>query len=129
MTDTVRTGLAATFSLRAVSRAAFGCVLGAALLATGIPARAGDDDDTPIDTKILRSILEGLGLRKDGECGDQLRGARAAGDPAEPRFAAAGKFRRRDRQKSGLAERSGRAARRKKEAAQERNRRHHRMRR
>jgi hypothetical protein len=69
MTDTVRTGLAATLSLRAVSRAAFGCVLGAALLATSIPARAADDDNTPIDSKVFRSILEGIGLRKDGSAG------------------------------------------------------------
>jgi hypothetical protein len=65
MTETLRTGLAATFSLRAVSRAAFGCVLGAALLATSIPARAADDD-VPIDSKAFRSILEGIGLRRDG---------------------------------------------------------------
>src|SRR5664280_369530 len=67
MTDTLRTGLAATFSLRTVSRAAFGCLLGAALLAPGTPARAGDTDDgVPIDTKIIRGILEGFGLRRDG---------------------------------------------------------------
>jgi hypothetical protein len=68
MTDTLRTGLAATFSLRTVSRAAFGCLLGAALLMPSTPARAGDNDDSvPIDTKIIRGILEGIGLRKDGE--------------------------------------------------------------
>ena len=66
MTETLRTGLAAKFSLRAVSRAALGCLLGAALLATGTPARAGDDG-VPIDTKIFRGILEGFGLRRDGE--------------------------------------------------------------
>ncbi len=67
MTDTLRTGLAATFSLRTVSRAAFGCLLGAALLVPGTPARAGDNDDSvPIDTKIIRGILEGFGLRRDG---------------------------------------------------------------
>ena len=66
MTDTLRIGLAATFSLRTVSRAAFGCLLGAALLAPGTPARAGDDDNVPIDTKIIRGILEGIGLRRDG---------------------------------------------------------------
>jgi hypothetical protein len=65
MTETLRTGLAATFSLRTVSRAAFGCLLGAALLAPGTPARAGDDG-VPIDTKIIRGILEGIGLRRDG---------------------------------------------------------------
>jgi hypothetical protein len=49
--------LTATFTAGAL-----GLALGAAMLAT--PARAGDDD-TPIDTKILRSIMHGLGL-KDG---------------------------------------------------------------
>jgi hypothetical protein len=66
MTDTLRIGLVATFSLRTVSRAAFGCLLGAALLAPGTPARAGDSDDVPLDTKIIRGILEGIGLRRDG---------------------------------------------------------------
>ena len=70
MTDTLRIGLVATFSLRTVSRAAFGCLLGAALLAPGTPARAGDNDDNvPLDTKIIRGILEGIGLRRDGSEG------------------------------------------------------------
>jgi hypothetical protein len=43
-------------------------VLGAALLATTAPARA-EDDDVPIDTKILRGIMSGLGLKRDGESG------------------------------------------------------------
>ena len=64
MTETLRTGLAAKFSLRAVSRTALGCLLGAALLSTGTPARAGDSDDVPIDTKIIRGVLEGLGLQR-----------------------------------------------------------------
>jgi hypothetical protein len=46
--------------------AALSLALGAALLATALPARAADDE-TPLDTKIFRGILEGLGLRKDGE--------------------------------------------------------------
>ena len=45
---------------------ALGLALGAAVLAMPAPARAADDD-VPIDSKIFRSILEGLGLRKDGE--------------------------------------------------------------
>jgi hypothetical protein len=74
MTDTLRIGLAATFSLRTVSRAAFGCLLGAALLAPGTPARAGDNDDNvPLDTKIIRGILEGIGLRRDGSEGIAYR--------------------------------------------------------
>jgi hypothetical protein len=40
--------------------AAFGFALGVSLLA--LPARA--EDDVPLDTKILRSILEGLGLER-----------------------------------------------------------------
>lgn len=69
MTDLLRTSLAVKFSLRAVSRAALGCVLGATLLAAGAPARAADDG-VPVDSKIFRSVLEGLGLRKDGEAID-----------------------------------------------------------
>ena len=67
MTEILRTGLAAKFSLRAVSRAAIGCLLGAALLAAAAPARAADDDDNnnvPIDTKIFRGIMESLGLQR-----------------------------------------------------------------
>ena len=48
--------------------AALGLALGAAVLAAPTIARAGDDD-VPIDTKIVRSILEGLGLKKDGQAG------------------------------------------------------------
>ncbi len=67
MTDNVRTGLAAKFSLWALSLAALGCLLGAALLATSTPARAGDDDENvPIDTKIIRGLFENLGLQRDG---------------------------------------------------------------
>jgi hypothetical protein len=66
MTDMLRTSLAAKFSLRALSHAALGCMLGAALLATGTPARAADDD-VPIDRKIYRGVLESLGLQRDGE--------------------------------------------------------------
>ncbi len=66
MSDTLRTNGAAKFSLRTVSGAALGCLLGAALVASATPARAGDDD-TSIETRIMRGILEGIGLRKDGE--------------------------------------------------------------
>jgi hypothetical protein len=43
--------------------AAAGLALGAAMLALPAPARAADDD-VPIDTKILRAILEGIGLQR-----------------------------------------------------------------
>jgi len=66
MTDTLRTRLKAKFSLRAGSRAVLGCALGITLLTSGTPARAADDD-LPMDRKIFRGILEGLGLRRDGE--------------------------------------------------------------
>ncbi|MGN6571861.1 MAG: hypothetical protein ACTHLO_10640 [Pseudolabrys sp.] len=49
--------------------AAAGLVLVASMLVASAPARAADDndDDTPIDTKILRGILEGIGLERDGK--------------------------------------------------------------
>jgi len=49
------------------SAAAAGFVLVATMFAAPAPARAGDDDDTPMDTKILRGILEGIGLERDGK--------------------------------------------------------------
>jgi hypothetical protein len=45
---------------------AMSVALSASVLAWPTPCRAGDDS-VPIDTKIFRSILEGIGLRKDGE--------------------------------------------------------------
>jgi hypothetical protein len=45
---------------------ALGLALGAAALGWPAAARA-EDDSVPLDTKIFRSILEGIGLRKDGE--------------------------------------------------------------
>jgi len=49
-----------------LSAATAGLVLAAAMLAATAPARAADDDVAP-DTKILRSLLEGLGLQPDGK--------------------------------------------------------------
>ena len=46
--------------------AALSLALGAALLTTALPARAADDDAAS-GNSIFRGILEGLGLRKDGE--------------------------------------------------------------
>jgi hypothetical protein len=48
--------------------AALSLALGAAVLASSLPARA-EDDGVPIDTKIMRSIMSGLGLKRDGEPG------------------------------------------------------------
>src|ERR1035437_10120968 len=67
MTDTLQTGLAATFSLRTVSRAAFGCLLGAALLAPGPGAPAGEENAAPTTPKILRRILGGIARGKEGK--------------------------------------------------------------
>jgi hypothetical protein len=39
-----------------LSAAAAGFVLVAAMLIAPAPAKAGDDDDVPLDTKILRGI-------------------------------------------------------------------------
>jgi hypothetical protein len=46
--------------------AGFGLALGAALLLFPAAAHAGDDD-VSIDQKFMRGIMEGLGLRRDGE--------------------------------------------------------------
>lgn len=52
--------------MKLAASAAFGLALTAALLAAPSLARAQDDDDEPpIDTKIMRSIMEGLGLKRD----------------------------------------------------------------
>jgi hypothetical protein len=48
------------------SCAAFGLALGATALLLSAPARAADDD-VSIDQKFMRSIMEGLGLKRDGE--------------------------------------------------------------
>ena len=68
MTDTSRTGWAAQFRTRTIFRAALGCLIGGVLFTAAAPARAGNDDNSgeAFDTKILRSILEGLGLQRDG---------------------------------------------------------------
>jgi hypothetical protein len=48
--------------------AAIGIVLGVSLLLISAPARAADDD-VPIDTKIIRGILESLGLKSADDAG------------------------------------------------------------
>lgn len=66
MTQRVRSE-AAKFSLRALTGAGFGCLLGATVLATGSPARAGDNDENvPLDTRIIRGFMEQLGLTQGG---------------------------------------------------------------
>jgi hypothetical protein len=62
MTAQRSTGLTTKF----YASAALSLALGAAMLATSLPARA-EDDSVPLDTKILRGIMEGIGLKKDGE--------------------------------------------------------------
>ena len=64
MTDTSRTGWVAEIGTRAVLRAALGCLTGAVLLTAAAPARAGESD-VPLDTKIVRGIMEGLGLQRE----------------------------------------------------------------
>jgi hypothetical protein len=53
-------------TMKSTVSAAFGLALGAALVAVPGPARAADDD-VSIDTKIFRGLMEGLGLKRDGE--------------------------------------------------------------
>jgi hypothetical protein len=62
MTIRQPTGLTTKF----YASAAFSVALGAAVLATSAPARAAEDG-VSLDKQIFRGILEGLGLRKDGE--------------------------------------------------------------
>lgn len=49
---------------RAFSGVALSLTLAAAVLAAPMTARAAEDD-TPLDTKIMRGILEGIGLQKE----------------------------------------------------------------
>src|SRR2546427_870 len=51
------------------SRVLLGATLGLLLVigSAGIGARAEDDDEELLDTKIFRGVLKSLGLRKDGE--------------------------------------------------------------
>jgi hypothetical protein len=55
------------------SAGALSLTLGAAVLASAlawpVPARAAEDDSVPIDTKIIRNLMEGLGLKRDGTAG------------------------------------------------------------
>jgi hypothetical protein len=53
-------------SIGSLTRAALGLGLTAAFMAVSLPARAGDDD-VPIDTRILRSIMHSLGLKRGDE--------------------------------------------------------------
>jgi hypothetical protein len=54
-------------STRASLNAALAVALGAAVLTLPTLARAGDDENVPFDTKIVRSIMEGLGLKSGRE--------------------------------------------------------------
>ena len=54
---------------KALLRAAWGLALGVAFLAASGPARAADDDTVPADKQFMRNIMEGLGLKRDGEAG------------------------------------------------------------
>jgi hypothetical protein len=49
-------------TMKSCVSAAIGLALGVSLLTVSAPARA-DDDDVPIDTKVIRTILESLGLK------------------------------------------------------------------
>jgi hypothetical protein len=49
--------------------AAKALVLAAAISAFAAPVLAAEDDSVPLDTKIMRNIMEGLGLKRDGAPG------------------------------------------------------------
>jgi hypothetical protein len=57
---------AKVLSTKSAAAAAFGLAFSAAVFVSAAPARAADDD-VPLDSKILRGILEGIGLQKDGD--------------------------------------------------------------
>lgn len=52
-------------TVSALTGAALSVALAASVLLSTVPARA--EEDVPFDTKILRGLLESLGLKKDGE--------------------------------------------------------------
>lgn len=54
-------------SALSLAGAALSLALAAMILAAPTPARAADDEEVPLDSKIFRGILESLGLRRDGE--------------------------------------------------------------
>lgn len=56
------TRLSTTFR---ASAALFGLALGATLLGVSAPARAAEDEPS-VDQKLLRGLMEGLGLKRDG---------------------------------------------------------------
>ena len=66
MSDILCVSWRAKYRPGAVSRAALGCLLGAILLVVAPMARAADGDPS-LESKIYRGILEGLGLKRDGE--------------------------------------------------------------
>jgi hypothetical protein len=50
------------------SRAALSCALGLSIVLAAAPVRAADDDDNvPLDTKLIQKLMSGLGLKRDGE--------------------------------------------------------------
>lgn len=53
-------------TMKSAAGAALALALGAAMLTAPAPARAGDDE-TPFESKVLRGLMEGLGLKRDGE--------------------------------------------------------------
>jgi hypothetical protein len=49
--------------------AGIGIALGISLLAVSAPARAADDEDVPLDTKVINTIMESLGLKSADDSG------------------------------------------------------------
>src|ERR1700730_14289217 len=90
---------------RAALCATFGIVL---VIAGSTAVFAGDDDDDDLpDTKFLKGMLRGLGLRNGAGEGPKTRGAPAVGGPPKPRSAGPRYRRLAGGDQSGLASRSG----------------------
>lgn len=52
-------------TMKSTARLAFGLALGAVMLAAPVSVRA--EDDVPFESRVIRGVLEGLGLKRDGE--------------------------------------------------------------
>ena len=78
---------------RAAAIAGVALAMAMALGAAGARAADADDENVPLDTKLLRQFMKDLGLQRDGQAADRLPRARTAGRAAQPRSAAAAKRR------------------------------------
>jgi hypothetical protein len=58
---------------RLLARAALACVLGLGLCAGAAGPASAEDDDPPIDVKVMRKVMRGLGLKRGDEANIEYR--------------------------------------------------------